>query len=383
MNDACPDACGLTDVGRTRSENQDQFLIADLRKSMRVDASSLSLEVGGNLFGSARGQLLIVADGMGGHAAGQKASRVAMNQLIEQLLNTVHWFLQADQENAPGNAKDGSEKDFLDSLQRLLHQAHDRILSEAASDQSQRGMGTTLTMAYLVWPRMYVVHAGDSRCYLIRNGACEQLTTDHTLARQLVEAGGLKPEDEASSRWSNVLWNVLGGSGQHDITAEVRRVDLNEGDVVLLCSDGLSRYLSPETIAEVITEGAEELEPICHRLVGLANAAGGEDNITVIVARPNAEAFERGNDSRDSNAGPAGSEYTDAIVHDAFMNDKEVNDKELSDKKLSEDELGEDELGDNELGDDELGDDEDDLSSRSSSGLMSLDDFSNEDTLPG
>lgn len=292
-------ACGLTDVGRTRSENQDQFLIAELRKSMRVEASSLPLETSDDLFGSTRGQLMIVADGMGGHAAGQRASSVAMDQLIDQLLNNVHWFLHNSQEQPH------DEADFLESLKRLLHHAHNRILFEAASDQSQQGMGTTLTMAYIVWPRLYVVHAGDSRCYLIRDRTCEQLTTDHTLARQLVDAGGLKPEDEAGSRWSNVLWNVLGGGGQHELTAEVRRVDLREGDAILLCSDGLSRYVSSETIAEVITTQTDDLEPVCHHLVGLANAAGGEDNITVIIARPTPGM------TRASSASPAGKSSDD------------------------------------------------------------------------
>lgn len=346
MNDFCPDACGLTDVGRKRSENQDQFLIAELRKSMRIEASSLSLEVGGNLFGSARGQLLIVADGMGGHAAGEKASRVAMNQLIEQLLNTVHWFLHSDQ-NRPND-----ENDFVESLKRVLQQAHDRILSEAAINQSQRGMGTTLTMAYIVWPRMYVVHAGDSRCYLIRDRSCEQLTTDHTLARQLVDAGGLKPEEEASSRWSNVLWNVLGGSGQHELTAEVRRVDLIKGDTILLCSDGLSRYLSNETIAEVVSERTDEIDAICHHLVGLANAAGGEDNITAVVGRPNAEAFQS------ADASELGRE---SQLH--------------SDDKLRDTDF--------EIPGDPATDDESDLSATQSDDDTPPEDFENEDTLPG
>ncbi len=270
-------ACGLTDVGRRREENQDQFLIAELRKSMLVKSTSLMIDEDAPLFGLACGQLLIVADGMGGHAAGKRASSVALDQLIVQLLNRMHWFLQLDHD---------LEDDFIDSLKDLLRQAHARILSEAANDDAQRGMGTTLTMAYIFWPRMYVVHAGDSRCYLIRNGQCEQLTTDHTLARQLVESGGLKPEDEEKSRWSNVLWNVLGGSGEQEFIAEVRRVDLIEGDAVLMCSDGLSRYLSTKTLAEVVSEGCGDNDSICHRLVGLANAAGGEDNITVIVCKP-------------------------------------------------------------------------------------------------
>ncbi len=270
-------ACGLTDIGRRRTENQDQFLIAELRKSMLVHSTSLPVDDDVPLFGSARGQLLIVADGMGGHAAGRRASCVAMDHLITELLNRMHWFLHLERDH---------EDDFIDSLKDLLRQAHARILSEAEGDDTQRGMGTTLTLAYIVWPRMYVVHAGDSRCYLIRDGHCEQLTTDHTLARQLVESGGLLPEEEEQSRWSNVLWNVLGGSGEQELIAEVRRTDLVEGDMVLLCSDGLSRYLSTETLAGVVSEGCSDHRGICHRLVGLANAAGGEDNITVIVCSP-------------------------------------------------------------------------------------------------
>lgn len=276
----CTDACGLTDVGRKRSENQDQFLIADLRKSMRIRASSLEIDDGSNRFGQPCGQLLMVADGMGGHAAGKKASSIAMEQLIMQLLNTVHWFLRCDEGGAEHEAA------FVDSLKGILKQAHQEILLAAADDQSRQGMGTTLTMAYIVWPRMYVVHAGDSRCYLIRNGVCDQITTDHTLAHQLVKSGGLKPEEEQTSRWSNVLWNVLGGNGKNELTAEVRQVDLVPGDTVLLCSDGLSCYLSSESIAEVLSDSAADLGSICHRFVSLANAAGGQDNVTVVVSRP-------------------------------------------------------------------------------------------------
>ncbi|TWU15253.1 PP2C family protein-serine/threonine phosphatase [Allorhodopirellula heiligendammensis] len=270
-------SCGLTDVGRRRTENQDQFLVAELRKSMVVRTTSLPIEKNTTLFGRVRGELLIVADGMGGQAAGQRASSVALDHLIAQLLNRMHCFF---------HLSDGRDDAFVAALKDLLQQTHARILAEAATNDAERGMGTTLTMAYIVWPRMYVVHVGDSRCYLIRKGRCEQLTTDHTLARKLVDAGGMRPEDEAHSRWTNVLWNVLGGKGEHELVAEVRRTELVEGDTVLLCSDGLSRYLSTETLAEVVLEGGDEIQSICHRLVGLANAAGGEDNITVIVSQP-------------------------------------------------------------------------------------------------
>lgn len=273
----CQHACGLTDVGRRRKENQDQFLVAEFRKSMVVKATSLPIEQNTTLFGRIRGELLIVADGMGGHASGQRASSVALDHLIAQLLNRMHCFFHRDQ---------GQDDAFVEGLKDLLQQTHAKILAEAASNAAERGMGTTLTMAYIVWPRMYVVHVGDSRCYLIRQGRCEQLTTDHTLARKLVDSGGLKPEEESQSRWSNVLWNVLGGRGEHSLVAEVRRAELVDGDIVLLCSDGLSQYLSTETLAEVATEGRNDMQSTCHRLVGLANAAGGEDNITVVVCQP-------------------------------------------------------------------------------------------------
>lgn len=266
----------MTDVGRKRETNQDQFLIAQLNKSMLVKSTSLELNHRSRLFGNVQGQLLLVADGMGGHAAGEKASTLAVDYLIRRLLNSVHWFFQVEHD---------CEDDFIDSLKGLLQDAHARILKEAARHHEQQGMGTTLTMAHLVWPRMYVVHAGDSRCYLIRKGEVEQLTTDHTLARQLVEAGGLKPEDEAKSRWSNVLWNVLGGSADGELMAEVRTADLQEGDTIVLCSDGLHRYLDEKKLAKVV---AKESNPaaICKRLIKIANKAGGEDNITVIVSQP-------------------------------------------------------------------------------------------------
>lgn len=267
---------GMTDVGRRRHSNQDHFLIAQLNKSMLVSATSLPIDEKSRLFGGVQGQLLVVADGMGGHAAGEKASSLAIDQLIGRLLNSVHWFFQVDRD---------CEEDFIDDLRELLQDAHAGILKESHRDSELGGMGTTLTMAHIIWPRLYVVHAGDSRCYLVRRGVAEQLTTDHTYAHRMVESGGMRPEEEAGSRWSNVLWNVLGGGGEGQLLAEVRRADLQPGDTIVLCSDGLYRYLDADTLAEVVGSESDP-ETICNRLVRLANDAGGEDNITVVVSRP-------------------------------------------------------------------------------------------------
>lgn len=282
FGDDTPNSCGATDRGQVRESNQDQFLIAQLNKSMRVNATSLDLEQ--RLFGNVQSELLLVADGMGGHAAGEKASRLAIHYLVRRLLNSIHWFYQNEDDEK-------RERVFIDDLQHLLKDAHQRILRESAQHLDERGMGTTLTMAHVAWPYMYVVHAGDSRCYLVRDGEAEQLTTDHTLARQMVEAGGLSPEDEASSQWSNVLWNVLGGNADGDLIAEVRRADLRPGDIIVLCSDGLYRYVEKESIAEIVSQ-ADSPEAACATLIDLANQRGGEDNITVIVSRPGPSDFD-------------------------------------------------------------------------------------------
>ncbi len=267
---------GLTDVGKKRTVNQDQFLIAELSKSMLVSASSLAEIDVGRFFGGIQGQVLLVADGMGGHAAGEKASSIVLQHLIGRLLNSVHWFFQSDT---------GSEEEFVNGLKNLLRDAHSRVLAESRENQAAAGMGTTLTMAYIHWPAMYVVHAGDSRCYLIRDGVARQITTDHTLARQMVEAGGMKPEDEATSRWSNILWNVVGGHAQRSLLAEVHRVDLCEDDSIVLCSDGLYRYVDGNQISSMLTK-QPDASVLCKELVDLANDRGGEDNITVVVSHP-------------------------------------------------------------------------------------------------
>jgi serine/threonine protein phosphatase PrpC len=267
--------CGATDVGRKRENNQDAFLVGRLSKSMVVGANSLSIQPQTRLFGDDCGWLMLVADGMGGHAGGERASSLAIQYLVERLLNNVHWFLHLNVE---------AEQEFVGDLKKLLCDTHHAIQSEGRKDIALSGMGTTLTMTYLVWPTLYVLHAGDSRCYLIRDGQAIRLTTDHTLARRMVESGGLRPEDESASRWSNVLWNVLGGKSEEQLKAEVRQVTLQHGDTLVLCSDGLHRYTTDDKIVDVLNN-SESCKEACQMFIDLANARGGDDNITVIVAQ--------------------------------------------------------------------------------------------------
>jgi len=267
------DCFGLTDIGRVRSANEDQFLIADLNKSMLIHQTSLSHEDHTRLFGGSQGRLLLVADGMGGHAAGRRASGIAVQSLAHYVLNTMPWFYRL---------QEGQEADLKEDLKTALEECQRRIEAVSAANATERNMGTTLTMAYILWPRLYVVHAGDSRCYLCRDGRLEQVTTDHTIAQQLVESGALSAQEAQTSRWSHVLWNCIGG-GSHELVPEVYKAALQLGDSLLLCSDGLSSCVPDKQILDLLEQG-DSAEACCRKLVDAANAQGGRDNITVVVA---------------------------------------------------------------------------------------------------
>ncbi len=270
-------SAGRTDIGRKRSDNQDQFLIADLNKSMLVQSTSLNLEAHSRIYGMSHGKLFMVADGMGGHQGGNRASRLAIDLLINQLLNSMHWFSSLDEE------EHDREEGFIEDLKLLMKRAHEAIEREARSAVDKKGMGTTLTVAYVIWPWLYVLHAGDSRCYLLRDDQLKQLTKDHTVSNQLVEQGGMTAAEANNSPWSNVLYNAL-GAGAEQVTPEVQKVALKQGDSILLCTDGLYRHVRDQEISDILSN---ELEPpeTCRSLIELANFRGGADNITVVVAR--------------------------------------------------------------------------------------------------
>lgn len=271
----CKMSCsGLSDIGRVRQTNEDQFLIADMNKSLLIRQTSLSHDDHTHLFGGSQGALLLVADGMGGHAAGKQASTLAVQTLERYLLNTMPWFFQL---------REDQEDDLLDELRSAMEACQHSIERAAAAHPEQRGMGTTLTMAYLLWPRLYIVHVGDSRCYLFRPPHLVQITKDQTMAQQLVEKHVLTPEEAPHSRWSHVLWSCLGGHSRQ-FSVEAYKATLAVGDTLLLCTDGLSGPVRDEEIMRLLQQGGST-EEMGRRLVAAANAAGGPDNITVVVAR--------------------------------------------------------------------------------------------------
>ena len=263
---------GLTDPGKVRDTNQDQFLIAVLRKTLQVQRTSLPVPK--VQYSSDQSHLFVVADGMGGHAGGEQASALAIDSVEAFILDTFQWF---------AHFKGKEEDKLLADFQNALGQANARLLAEAAGRPELHGMGTTLTLAYSLNDMLFVAHVGDSRCYLFRHSLLYRLTRDHTLVDEMVRRGALNAEEAAQHRWRHVITNAVGGDSA-GVKVEVHRLHLKAGDAVLLCSDGLTNMVPDEEIARLLQTEADP-ERACKQLVAQANEQGGKDNITVIVAR--------------------------------------------------------------------------------------------------
>ena len=260
---------GLTDRGQVREKNEDQFAITEVRRVLRVRQSSLEQpEV---LLGDQLGHLIIVADGMGGHQAGDVASAMAVAGIENLVLNTIGWLFRLRGE--------GVLKELCEALVTT-----DRWVEEAADrDVGLHGMGTTVTLAYVTGRALYVAHVGDSRCYLFRDGDLEQLTHDHTIAGLLLSDGAITADQAAHHSMRNVVTNAVGG-GRTGVDPEVHKQAIAAGDLILICTDGLTELMSDEEIAAALAEDASP-EQTCRRLVDEANQRGGSDNITVVIAR--------------------------------------------------------------------------------------------------
>lgn len=268
------DCYGESHVGLVRARNEDQFLIADLKKSVILHQTSLSYEDETELLGGSQAKLMLVADGVGGNAAGERASSLAVEGVVQYLLNAMHWLFRPEDER---------EETFLQDLKSALTFTQEKIQHAAEAVPSQRGMGTTITMAYVVWPDVYLVHAGDSRAYLCRNGDLIRLTHDQTYAQALLDAGACQPEQIARSPLNHVLSSLL-GCDPEQLNPQVYKSRLSLHDTLLLCTDGLTRHLSEPQIATMLNSN-ECARTVCQEMIESTNEAGGRDNTTVIVAR--------------------------------------------------------------------------------------------------
>lgn len=261
---------GITDRGRVREDNQDQFLVADLERAMHLSSSTPALE-DVRMIGTPQGWLLIVADGMGGYRGGEVASAITVEGMARYALEAMPWPVPSD------------EIDVLErGLEEALQDCHDKVRQAAVERGLDARMGTTLTLAFVDWPELIVLHVGDSRCYLLRHGVLSQLTRDQTLAQQLYEEKTLTAEEAARSRFRHVLVNSVGGN-LSELTVEKHRVELRSGDRLLLCSDGLTGQLDNDEISRRLSRD-DPMDAIARGLVQAANEAGGTDNITALVA---------------------------------------------------------------------------------------------------
>lgn len=265
------DVFGLTHQGYVRSANEDHFLVASFHRAMRVHASSIPADEFPAFAAYSRGYVFLVADGVGRSARGAEGSESAIRSIAQYILNMAELCLQSDPSRVD---------ELVSRLNVAVTEAHESLMALADSERGGTA-ATTLTLWIGIWPRAFVVHAGDSRCYRLRGGELERLTVDHTMAQALIDAGAVKRESPEAARLSNVLLSALGASDMH---LHVLATDCQRADITLLCTDGLTRHVSDSEIrARLLERGGSE--GICRDLVNLALERGGHDNVTVAVGK--------------------------------------------------------------------------------------------------
>lgn len=262
----------MTHPGLVRKENQDHFLFSTMHKAMRVGGTSLPHPELLELPGQRLASFGMVADGVGGRAGGEIASRAAVEAIAGYVTHSLLSFYTADTRD---------ETAFLASLREGATLCHEAVLERARQSGDAIGIATTLTAIMAIWPNFYLLQVGDSRGYRFRANALEQLTRDQTMAQDLVEAGVLPPGRAAQSRFAHVLSSSLGG---HATQPVVTKHDLQPGDILMLCTDGLTKHASDEQIADRLRT-LRSSEETCRQLVDDALAGGGSDNVTVVILR--------------------------------------------------------------------------------------------------
>src|SRR6478735_7331749 len=230
------DVYGLTHPGKVRPSNQDHFLICSLSKQVRVQLTSLTTAAELTAPTERLAFLAMVADGVGGRAAGETASRLAVEVVTRYVSQSIQCYY-----SAPA----GNDEGFLAALQEAAMQSHADLLATADSQPELAGMATTLTLYLGAWPRAYLLQVGDSRCYLLRGGELTQLTRDQTMAQELIDVGVLTQADASGSRLARTLSSSIGGRQTAPV---VTRIGLDWDTVVLLCSDGLTLHVPDERI---------------------------------------------------------------------------------------------------------------------------------------
>lgn len=243
MNALKTSGFGLTDVGRRRDSNEDEFRLVE--------------ELG----------LFAVADGMGGHAAGEVASRLAMDTVVETIRKAGPATIDALQ--------------ATELVRRAIDEANRRICESIQDNEDQRGMGTTIAALLRVGDQAIIGHVGDSRVYLLRDGGLQRLTSDHSWVNEQVKLGLLSEEAAQRHPMRNIVTRALGS--RNDVLVDVAIEKILPGDLFVVCSDGLNTMLEDDEIRDTLLENGASPEQACQALVEAANDRGGEDNVTVVV----------------------------------------------------------------------------------------------------
>lgn len=265
------DIYGLTNRGKVRGENQDHFMIGSLRKRLNILQSSLPELSQIPLAEERVASFMMVADGVGGGLKGEQASRMALEVATRYISEIARCYYRAEE----------SEGDLVQALEEGAKRCHQAIQERAASDSTAAGMATTLTLFIGVWPWLYLLQVGDSRCYRYGDGVLTQISRDQTIAQELADQGLMPGGLSLKSPLTHVLSSSIGGP---ETAPVVTRIPLSWWNVHLLCSDGLTKHVSDERIAERLS-AMQSARQVCEDLVQDALDAGGADNITVVVGR--------------------------------------------------------------------------------------------------
>jgi len=263
---------GRSVVGCVRTNNEDSLWAGDLGQGVDGPGTAHDAGMAGSAGLGRPGTLLAVADGMGGHRAGEVASGMAVAILSSEML----------QRAAEDIGPDTDDKAITDALVAAVEVANERIRDEGANNPNRRGMGTTLTTVWLYDDVAQIAHVGDSRAYLFRKGNLSQVTKDQSLLQKLLEDKVISREEAKNMPVGNIILQALGG--EEDLEVALPRVDLQAGDTLILCTDGLTGVVPDEDIEEALRAGGS-LDEICGRLIDQAEKGGGPDNITVLLGR--------------------------------------------------------------------------------------------------
>jgi protein phosphatase len=268
------DVAGLSHQGKVRVNNEDHFLIIRFGRfleSLDTNLPPAALPARADETGYG----MVVADGMGGHAGGEEASKLVISTLVNLVLSTPDWILRLEEEQF-----------FQEEIRRTTERCgklQAALTQQAQDDPNLRGFGTTLTYALSLGKDLLIAHVGDSRAYLLRQRRLQQLTRDHTVAQSLADCGIISQDEVATHHMRHMLVKHLGTESK-DVQPDVEKVFLEDGDCLLLCTDGLHDLVPDDAIAQALGD-SQPAAAVCQRLVDLALQAGGKDNVTVLVAR--------------------------------------------------------------------------------------------------